>query len=79
MPSERLIRAVLANIDSWVSAVDEIAFYANPGNKSRALHLKSNLLQSKVSFMRLTGASPAEIDDAMAQANRSTDWPGDDK
>jgi hypothetical protein len=79
MPSERLIRAVLATIDSWISDLDTIYGDAVPINRARVLHLKRNMLTSKVSMIRLVGGAQEEIDAAMAQANRSADWPSDEK
>lgn len=79
MPSERLIRAVLSTMDSWLDSLDEIYRDAVPVNRSRVLHLKRNMLTSKVSMIRLVGGTQEEIDTAMTQANRSADWPRDEK
>jgi len=73
MPSERLIKAVLSNVDAWLLNLDEIFEHAIPGNKSRILHLKLNMLQAKVSFLRLVDAPPEDVEAAMRQANR--EWP----
>lgn len=75
LPPERLIRAVLANMDSWVDALDTIYEDAVPVNRSRVLHLKRNMLQCKISMIRLVGGTQEEIDAAHAQANRHVEWP----
>jgi hypothetical protein len=79
MPSERLIRAVLANMDSWIQDLIDLERVVIPGNKARVMHLKLNMLQAKISFMRLLGASEAEIDAALAGVNRKdlSDNPGE--
>jgi hypothetical protein len=79
MPSERLIRAVLATIDSWIDALDEIYASAVPINRARVLHLKCQMLMSKVSFIRLVNGTQEEIDTAMAQANKFAAPTIDDK
>lgn len=79
MPSERLIRAVLATIDAWVSALDIIYSEAAPINRARVLNLKCQMLISKVSFIRLVNGTQEEIDAAYAQAKQSTDRPADDR
>lgn len=73
MPSERLIRAVLATVDSWLNALDLIYDEAEPDNRARVLRLKCQMLTSKVSFLRLVNASQEEIDAAYAQAKQSAD------
>jgi hypothetical protein len=79
MPSERLIRAVLSTIDAWIDALDEIYANAVPVNRARVLHLKCNMLMSKVSFIRLVNGTQEEIDAAYAQAKQSTDRPADEE
>lgn len=79
MPSERLIRAVLATIDSWVEALDIIYDEAGPNNRARVLRLKISILTSKVSFLRLVNGTQEEIDAAYAQAKQSTNRPTDEK
>jgi hypothetical protein len=73
MPSERLIKAVLATVDAWIEALDLIYDEARPDNRARVLRLKCQMLTSKVSFLRLINASQGEIDAAYAQAKQSTD------
>lgn len=75
MPSDRLMRAVLSTMDAWLDALDEIHTHAIPTNKARVLHLKRNMLQSKISFIRLVGGTQEEIEAAHAQANRAAEWP----
>jgi hypothetical protein len=77
MPSERLIRAVLANFTSWLDSLEEIAQHAHPENKMRALHLKRNMLQCQLSLIRLSGGSEEEIQAAQAKAKQGAAWPGD--
>jgi hypothetical protein len=77
MSSERLIRAVLATVDSWLEALDLIYDEATPDHRARVLRLKCSMLQSKVSFLRLVNASQGEIDAAYAQASRDIVRPAD--
>lgn len=75
MPSDRLIKAVLANISTWIDALTEVEQHTKEGQKSTVLHLKRNMIQSRISFLRLTGASEDEIEQATRQANREAEWP----
>lgn len=75
MPSDRLMRAVLSNIDSWIDSLKEIEDATAPGAKSRVIHLRRNVLQAKLSFMRLTGASEDELEKAQREAAREAIWP----
>jgi hypothetical protein len=80
MPSERLIRAVLATIDAWIDALDDLYSAATvPMNRAKILHLKMNMLMSKISFMRLVNAPDAEIQAALARANDHATRPVDGK
>lgn len=79
MPSERLVRAVLANVDAWVSALDEIYDAAEPNNRAGVLALKLQMLLSKVSFLRVVDGTQEEIDAAYAQARWNADRPARDE
>jgi cob(I)alamin adenosyltransferase len=54
-----MIDALMANLDDWIAAVEEIEQHALPttGNKARALHLMRTLEQAKLTLQHL-------IDDA---------------
>lgn len=45
----RFAGALLANLDSWAAAAEEIAEHASPitGNKARGLHLARSILSAK--------------------------------
>ena len=49
--------AVLATLDDWEDRVEEIADSAAPitGNKTRALSLLKDMVQTRVSLRRLSG------------------------
>jgi hypothetical protein len=51
--AERLARAVLASLDSWIEQLEEIEANANPGNKSRSLHLLRSMGQAKVTLTHM--------------------------
>lgn len=57
MEPERLIRAILLNMDGWIEAAKEIADTADNGACTRhrrlALHHQANLMQSKQALQRL--------------------------
>lgn len=53
--AERIITAVLQNIENWQERVLEIEENANPGNKIRALSLARDLEMAKLSLRRLAG------------------------
>lgn len=55
--AERLVAAVLVNMDTWIEAASEIAEHAIPTNKGRALNLERNLRQSQQALRRLAGVS----------------------
>jgi hypothetical protein len=48
--------------------------HTEPGHKSTVLHLKRNMLQSKISYLRLSGATDEEIEAAHENANRADLW-----
>lgn len=50
---ERITRAVLQNIDSWIQTVAEAEAAAVPGNKARLLHLQRNMAQARAALTRL--------------------------
>lgn len=52
---ERLVAALLSNLDSWIEAVEEIHDNATVGNKRRAIHLQRNMLQARQALIRLSG------------------------
>lgn len=54
---QRIIRAVLENIDNWQERVLEIEQNANTGNKVRALSLARDLEFAKQSLKRLCGVT----------------------
>jgi PHD/YefM family antitoxin component YafN of YafNO toxin-antitoxin module len=51
--ARRLVTAVLHSLAEWEQRCLEIADYANPGNKVRALSLAKDLEQARVSLQRL--------------------------
>lgn len=53
MEAQRLITAVLANLDAWIEAIEEIERNANPGNKIRALHLVRNMYQCRLALQKI--------------------------
>lgn len=53
MKCERVISAVLANIDQWIESLVEIEHFANPGNKVRTLHLIRNMTMAKIALQRI--------------------------
>jgi hypothetical protein len=50
---ERITRAVLINLDTWIQTVAEAEAAAIPGNKARLLHLQRNMMQAKAALERL--------------------------
>jgi hypothetical protein len=52
---KRMIDALMANLDNWIAAVEEIEQHATPttGNKARALHLMRTLEQAKLTLQHL--------------------------
>lgn len=52
---DRLVVALLSNLDVWIEDLAEIERNANPGNKVRVLHLQRNMLQCKISLQRILG------------------------
>lgn len=53
LPPDRLVRAVLANLDQWVEGLEEIANSAEP--RRLALHLQLNMMQTRLTLRRLMG------------------------
>lgn len=70
---------MLATIDAWIDALDDLYDAAARVNRAQILHLKMNMLMSKISFMRLVNAPEAEIQAAIARANDGATRPADDK
>jgi hypothetical protein len=58
--AERVAGAVLASLDGWMEAAEEIAEAAIPatGNRARALHLKQSMAQAKLSLLHVLGPNP---------------------
>ena len=52
---DRIVAAVLENMNAWISAAEEIAEHAIPTNKGRALNLERNLRQCQQALRRLAG------------------------
>lgn len=52
---KRLIDAIMANLDQWIAALEEIQQNAIPitGNRARALHLMRTLEQAKLTMKHL--------------------------
>lgn len=50
---ERITRAIMLNLDTWIQTVAEAEAAAIPGNKSRLLHLQRNMMQAKAALERL--------------------------
>ena len=50
---ERITRAILLNLDTWIETVAEAEAAAIPGNKARLLHLQRNMMQAKAALERL--------------------------
>lgn len=57
---DRLVAALLSNLDVWVADLEEIIEHSTPGNKRRALHLQRNLLQTKLALRRIIGEANDE-------------------
>lgn len=55
--AERIIKAILANMDNWQERIEEIAVHAVPitGNKARALALLRDMKLAQISLRRLAG------------------------
>ena len=53
--ANRVVVAVLANIENWRERALEIEANANPGNKIRALSLARDLEMARLSLCRLAG------------------------
>lgn len=70
LPPERLYLAVLSNIDNWRADLDAIIEESSPGCRTRALQLSRNLLQCKISLMRLAGEP---VPDDMIQSQGTTE------
>jgi hypothetical protein len=51
--AERLIQAVMMNMQSWLDDLAVIESFAIPGNKGRILHLMANMEQAKRALQRL--------------------------
>lgn len=58
--AERIIMAVLANMDNWRERLEEIEEHAIAvtGNKGRALALLRDMQMAKISLRRLAGLEP---------------------
>lgn len=50
---ERVTRAILLNLDTWIDTVAEAEKAAIPGNKARLLHLQHNMMQARAALERL--------------------------
>ena len=50
---DRVIGAVLQNIQTWIDTVAEAEREAPPGHKARLLHLQLNMTQAQRSLERL--------------------------
>lgn len=57
---ERIITAVLANIENWESRLAEIESFAIPGNKSRILALMRDVHFARLSLCRLAKRDDCE-------------------
>jgi hypothetical protein len=57
---DRLVAALLSNLDVWIADLEEIHEHATPGNKRRALHLQRNMLQTKLALKRMIGKAEDE-------------------
>jgi hypothetical protein len=55
--AQRMIEAMLSNIEAWREQVEEIAANSIPitGNLGRALHLLKNMEQSRIALRKLAG------------------------
>lgn len=53
--ADRVVRAVLHNLDDWMGRLREIEENATPGNKVRLLALLRDMEQSRVGLRRLAG------------------------
>jgi hypothetical protein len=55
--ADRLVAALLANLNDWIARTDEIATNAIPvtGNLGRAVSLSRDMQQCKASLRRLAG------------------------
>jgi hypothetical protein len=60
--AERLARAVLNSLDTWIAATEEIANAAVPftGNKARALHLQRSMLAARQTLRNIAGLPEEE-------------------
>lgn len=69
MDADRLVRAVLANLDEWIDAASDIADLTDPKNepvdlrllRRRALHHKLNMMQVKNSLESLLGMKQTDF------------------
>jgi hypothetical protein len=55
LPPERLYRAVITNMNSWMDDLEQMIQNADADTRAKALHLKRNILCARIALARMAG------------------------